>query len=206
MRRDMLVDAALELLGTQGSTGTTVRAVCHQARLNPRYFYESFSDLDELVVAVYDSVVRDLRRSVIRAMGVAEQEPGAQLRASIASTVAFIDEDRRRAMVLYVEALGNEALNKRRAQTNHDVVQAVEEYAFEQYGTPAPGERIGAIAASILVGGIGEMLVAWVEGRLEVDRDQLVDDATTLLQSLSWAAAHTAASRDERHLGDPPRD
>ena len=53
-RRQLLIEAALDLLATEGSSGTTVRAVCAQARLNPRYFYESFDELDALVVAVYD--------------------------------------------------------------------------------------------------------------------------------------------------------
>ena len=38
----------------------------------------------------------------------------------------FVDEDRRRAPVLYVEALGNEALNRRRIETGHDVLTFVE--------------------------------------------------------------------------------
>jgi AcrR family transcriptional regulator len=51
------MDAAFQLLGTEGWSGTSVRAVCQGARLNPRYFYESFDDLDALVIAVYDRVV-----------------------------------------------------------------------------------------------------------------------------------------------------
>ena len=34
-RRALLVEAAFDLLGTEGWGGTTVRAVCHAARLNP---------------------------------------------------------------------------------------------------------------------------------------------------------------------------
>jgi AcrR family transcriptional regulator len=34
----------------------TVRAVCRQAGLTERYFYESFADRDEFVRAVYDHV------------------------------------------------------------------------------------------------------------------------------------------------------
>jgi len=36
-RQGLLLDAAFELLGTEGWAGTTVRAVCQTARLNPRY-------------------------------------------------------------------------------------------------------------------------------------------------------------------------
>ncbi|WP_436792606.1 TetR/AcrR family transcriptional regulator [Actinospongicola halichondriae] len=67
-RRNLLVQAALELLASEGSSGTTVRAVCAEARLNPRYFYESFDELDSLVVAVYDHVIGLLRDRVADAL------------------------------------------------------------------------------------------------------------------------------------------
>ena len=58
-RRRLLIDTAFDLLGTEGTAGTTVRAVCQAAQLNPRYFYESFEDLDALIVAVYDRLVAE---------------------------------------------------------------------------------------------------------------------------------------------------
>src|SRR5690606_34519492 len=67
-RRALLVQAAFELLGTEGWQATTVRAVCQRAALNPRYFYESFHDLDELLVAVYDAVLDELRTAVLTAI------------------------------------------------------------------------------------------------------------------------------------------
>src|SRR5262245_38863284 len=110
-RRDLLVDVGFELLGTEGWSGTTVRAVCNAARLNPRYFYESFDDLDELIVAVYDRLVTHLGEEVLAAVAAAGDDARAQTRAAVDRIVTFVDEDRRRARVLYVEALGNEALN-----------------------------------------------------------------------------------------------
>jgi AcrR family transcriptional regulator len=38
-RRARLLSAGLELLGSEGYSGTTVRGVCGRARLTPRYFY-----------------------------------------------------------------------------------------------------------------------------------------------------------------------
>ena len=94
-----------------------------RARLNPRYFYESFDDLDALVVAVYDRVVAELgdggaRRH--RRRPATTPAPRAAPPSSASSR--FVDEDRRRARVLYVEALGNEALNRRRIETGHQLV------------------------------------------------------------------------------------
>jgi AcrR family transcriptional regulator len=195
VRRELLVDAAFDLLGTEGSAGTTVRAVCQRARLNARYFYESFDDLDALAVAVYDRVVLELRRVVIDAIESAPPDPREQLRATIGQIVQFVDDDRRRAKVLYVEALGNEALNRRRIATGHAVVEAVQAYAEDHHGPPPPGEPIGGLAAAILVGGLSELLVSWIDGRLDVSRTQLVDDATALFAALGEAAASTATRR-----------
>ncbi|HET6953496.1 MAG TPA: hypothetical protein VFI47_24170, partial [Acidimicrobiales bacterium] len=60
---------------------------------------------------------------------------------------------------------------------------------------PAPGEPIGRIAAAVLVGGTSELVLAWLDGRIDVGRDQLVDDATALFLALGEAAAEVAAER-----------
>lgn len=194
-RRALLLDAAFELLGTEGMGGTTVRAVCHRARLNPRYFYESFDDLDALVVAVYDHLIAGLGAEVMAALAAAGDDPGDQTRAALRRIVEWVDEDRRRGRVLYVEALGNEALNRRRIETAHLLVTTVEQHAAATQGALAPGDPIGRIGAALLVGGAGELVVAWLDGRIDVDRDQLVDDATELLLAMGEAAARLAARR-----------
>lgn len=194
-RRELLLDATFELLGTEGWSGTTVRAVCQGARLNPRYFYESFADLDALVVAVYDRLVEQLRAHVAVAVDGAGDDPVAQMRAAVETTVRFVDEDRRRARVLYVEALGSEALNRRRIETGYDVVTLIERDAADRRGAPPSGEQIGRITAAVLVGGFSELLVAWLDGRIDIERQQLIDDATELFVALVEAAAAISARR-----------
>ena len=56
LRRDELVAAGVQLLGGESGPAVTVRAVCREAGLTERYFYESFADRDEFVRAVYDDV------------------------------------------------------------------------------------------------------------------------------------------------------
>ncbi|HEX8802718.1 MAG TPA: helix-turn-helix domain-containing protein [Acidimicrobiales bacterium] len=208
-RRALLIAAAYELLGTEGWSGTTVRAVCQRARLNPRYFYESFPGLDDLVVAVYDQVVAELADEVLAARAAApDDDQRAQVHAVVERIVRFVDEDRRRARVLYVEALGNEALNRRRIETGHSLAELVERDAAGRRGAGrgdgAPADRIGRIGAAILVGGFSELLVAWLAGRIDVGREQLVDDATVLFLALGEAAAGVAAGRTGRS-GRPPQ-
>jgi len=197
-RRLLLLDAAFDLLGTEGWAGTTVRAVCQRAELNPRYFYESFEDLDALVVAVYDRIIEELAEAVAQAQALADDDPAAQVRAAVQAIVAFVDDDRRRARILYVEALGNEALNRRRRATGHALVSAVEEAAASSSKGLPPGEQAGRIGAAMLVGGLSELLVEWLDGNITVSRQELIDDATSVVLALGEATAALAAGRRKR--------
>ena len=174
-RRALLLDAALELLGTEGWSGTTVRGVCQTAQLNPRYFYESFDDLDQLACALHDRLLDELRAAVEAAVSAAPADPASQTRAVVDATARFVDEDRRRARVIYVEALGNEAVNRKRLEAGHALAQLM-------------SGSIGPVAASMLVGGFSEVLVAWLDGRIPGSRDRLVDDATSLFLAVGEAS------------------
>ncbi len=194
-RRALLLDAAFEIMGTEGSARTTVRSVCSRARLNPRYFYESFTDLDELMVAVYDRLVDQLTAAVVHSMDGAPTDHRSQTRAAIGQIVAFVDEDRRRGRVLYAEALDNEALNRRRVETGHTLADIVAVDAAARFGAPPEGEQIGRVGAAILVGGFSELLIGWLDGRIVLTREQLVDDATALFLALGETAVAIAAGR-----------
>jgi len=181
-RRRLLIDAAYDLLSSEGSSGTTVRAVCARARLNPRYFYESFADLDELVVAVYDDVYRHLQRRVAQAVAHSGDDDDA-MRASVDATVRFVDEDRRRGRILYVEALGNEALNVRRIRAGAGQVELVQQDHSRRDGQ-LHDPRIGTLGAAVLVGGFTELLVAWLDGRVDLSTDELIEDATEVFLAI----------------------
>lgn len=194
-RRALLLDAAFELLGSDGWEAMTVRSVLERARLNPRYFYESFGDLDQLAVAVYDRVVDELGAVVWAALATSKDAPADQVGGVVRGIVEFIDEDRRRGRVLYVEGLGNEALNRRRIETGRMVVAFLEDSAAARRPSGQAADEIGRVAASVLVGGFSQLLVDWLAGRMRTDRERLIGDATTLLLALGDAAATVAAER-----------
>lgn len=203
----MLLDAAFELLGSEGWEAVTVRSVLERARLNPRYFYESFGDLDQLAVAVYDRVVEDLGAVVWEALAASHDVPTDQVRAVVRGIVEFVDEDRRRGRVLYVGGTGNEALNRRRLETGRMVVAFVEDSAAERRRSGQVADEVGRVAASILVGGFSQLLVDWLAGRVRTDREQLIEDATALFLALGDAAATVAASRVPSSVRRrPPRE
>ena len=187
-RRDLLVRAAFDLLASGGIAATTVRGVCAEARLNPRYFYESFDELDALVVAVYDQVVAELRDRVTAAVTAIGDDPHEAVHAVVDATVRFVDEDPRRGRVLYVEALGNEALNVRRLQTGFDLVELIRRDTMRRRGGGG-SEQIDGLRAAMLVGGFSEILAAWLDGRIDMSVPDLIDTSTRLFIAVGEVAS-----------------
>ena len=50
-RRTRLLEATLAIIGEHGVAAVTVDLICSEAQLGKRYFYESFTDRDTLLVA-----------------------------------------------------------------------------------------------------------------------------------------------------------
>lgn len=194
MRRALLLDAGLDLIGGEGWSATTVRAVCGRAQLNPRYFYDAFEDLDALLVAVYDRTVEELRDLVTEVAARHEEGTEAQTHAVIDAIVGFVDDDRRRGRVLFTEAIGNEKLNRRRLFIGAQLVSFVEQGASERSG-PAVGETIQGELAAIMVSGFAGLLQAWFDGRVRSSRKRLVDDTTALFLVMGAEATRIAAAR-----------
>jgi AcrR family transcriptional regulator len=192
-RREQLIDAAFELLGEDGWPGTTVRGVCQAARLNPRYFYESFDSLETLLIAVFDRLVLEATQISLRAVQAAGTDPAARAAAVIEAAVRYVTDDPRRARILFVEAQGNERMSRRRLDTMHATAEFLERYAWRQTGLE--GDRMGLIASHLLVGGLTELVVTWLDGHLHVSLDELVEDVAALMVAVRAGAVGVARAR-----------
>jgi AcrR family transcriptional regulator len=194
-RRSRLLAAGLELLGSEGYAGTTVRGVCERAKLTPRYFYESFEDLEALLVAVFDAMVDDTTRAVLAAIEAAPPDPHAKARAAIETFVRNLTDDPRRARIAFVEALGSEQLMRRRLDTMRVYSQLLAAQARDLYDPPADADAIVDLTASLLVGGLAELLITWLDGSLRVTREQLIEDFTELFVATGESAVAIARRR-----------
>lgn len=196
-RRGRLLDAGLELFGGRGAAQTTVRGVCAEAKLTPRYFYESFEDLDALLLAVFERVTAGAAQAVMEALADAHDDDDARARSRqvIGAFVCHLTDDPRRARVAFVEAVGNEALMQRRFETVRMFSRLTAQEGGAFYGASTEDDPIVAMTASVLVGGLAELLLTWLDGGLEVDREQLVDDFSELFVATGERAVAIAAAR-----------
>ena len=204
-RRQRLLDTAIDLLSTEGLSGTTVRAVCARAGLHSRYFYESFQDIDSLLVAVFDQLSAGFLAEVAAASDAAPDDPRSRLQAAVQKSAEIVTRQTHLVRILTVEAIGNEQLNRRRIRMLHDIASMIEQDAYRVYGTPAQGEQIGALSARFLAAGFAELLVAWVQGELEGDVNELAEDAAELMLAVSDRARRLAESRAVDQSRSPGR-
>jgi AcrR family transcriptional regulator len=178
-RRQQLVDAGLEVIGTQGWANTTVRAVCRAAGLTERYFYQAFDDRDALLIAVYDQVVADGVAVVLQAIGAAPRSFAATVRAVIAAGVDFVTDDPRRGQLLAVES--DPRLQRRRQQAMRQQAALIARLGTERFGGRTPDAVDAQLNALAAVGALVEIGTAYLSGGLELSRERLVDHLTLVV-------------------------
>ncbi len=194
-RRTRLLEAVLELLGVEGSQGATVRSVCARAGLTPRYFYESFEDLDAAIVAAFDDVVAEATTAVLEAAQQAPADARAKARAAIGAFVELLTDDPRKARLLFVEAIGSERLIRRRFETLRMFAALVAEQAREFYGRRSPDDPLTDLSALMLTGGLAETLLAWLDGTLALSREELIESCADLFVATGEIGVGLARAR-----------
>ena len=103
-RYERLIEAAFDVYGHEGVRKTTMRLICAQARLTERYFYEHFSNLDEVFLAVHRRTSKEAGMAVMAALQGLPDDPIVQMRAGLHAFFEFIKTDPRRSQILLLDA------------------------------------------------------------------------------------------------------
>ncbi|MFI1465537.1 TetR/AcrR family transcriptional regulator [Nocardia carnea] len=178
-RRSALLDAALEIIGTQGLDKLTVSGMCAQAGLNERYYYESFGSRDDVLTALVDGIAEELVLAIVAAAHTATGDSRARAHAAITAGIHLLTDDPRKTEVTMVAAMATPQLRARTTETIRVFARLVASEGIEFYGItdPAPDPVID-FRATYLVGGLVQTLTSWVRGDLAINRDTLIDYTT----------------------------
>jgi AcrR family transcriptional regulator len=174
LRRDELVAAGVGLLGGEAGPALTVRAVCREASLTERYFYESFTDRDEFVRAVYDHVC-----STAMAALTSSDTP----RDAVERFVALMVDDPVRGRVLLIAPEREPVLAKSGAEWMPSFIDLLQ-HKLTRITDPA----VQAMVATGLVGALSALFTAYLNGRLPTTRAQFIDYCVDML--LSRVSSH----------------
>ncbi|WP_232718392.1 TetR/AcrR family transcriptional regulator [Gordonia metallireducens] len=192
-RRSALISAGLDVFGTDGYAKASVKSVCDQAGLTQRYFYESFSDRADLLVAVYDDCVDFARTSTIAAAssfldaaidetGVIDASEGIPAeaisdaaRAILQAFMSALADDARRARVMLVEVVGvSPEIERVRMRAIHGWADLILMLARGSR-PPTTRQRLASVG---LVGAVTQLMVDWYvagEADSDIPREPLED-------------------------------
>lgn len=184
-RRSRLIAGAIDVYGERGYHQATVKAVCEAAGLTERYFYESFSNSEALLIDCYNAVTYAVLGEILRAGEAAGRSQAAQSRAMLHAYFAALQREPRSARVFLVEIRGvsravDQAFDASLRHIGREVAQLL-----------APGMVGDTLLQAGVIGGVIQIALRWIEDGYEPPIDSAVDAALRL----GTAMAETPRSR-----------
>lgn len=162
-RRERLLAAGLDLFGTAGYASTSIEGICAAAGVTARHFYEHFVSREALLRAVYDDVVRETQRAVLRALSQ-PLDADARATAGVGAFVRCYLEDPRRARIACIEVIGVSAdFERHRRSVIHAfaaVIEAQAEALAAEGSLAAP--RNYKLAGLAMAGAVNELMSDWI--------------------------------------------
>lgn len=190
-RRARLIDAALELFGTQGFQATSMRAVLRTAGLQDRYFAESFASMEELLVAVHDQLHEAEFAAAVGAMDSAAP-PAERLRQLIDAIARGLEDDPRVGRVKILEVFGTGPLAEAHRQRGLRAYAAVVADALPPLRKDSDLDR--DVLAMALVVGMNGLFMEWLTKALNLSRDRIVEHAMLLVRGVISEACEPSVS------------
>lgn len=212
LRRQQLIEAGIDLIGTIGLAQTRVRAVCAKAELNERYFYESFDNLEHFArEVVYAAAVR----TATQVLTEAAREPAADRAGTgLTALITTFADDPRLGRILFLETMraGGELAEFRAHMLTggagvirlwldepHPIdPAALIETGLAQLRSPetAASTSFGNLDPDVIMlsGATTELIVTWLEGGITITPDVLIDRLTRLYDFASTDRATAVVS------------
>ena len=194
-RRIRFIEAGLDLFGTHGVQGTTLRAVLARAGLGSRYFYEQFESLDALQVAIAEELLQEAQQLALEAIAQAGPRPRERTRGVIAAMVDYVLDDPRKGRFLLIESLASPALGRHRLTGTDQLAGFVAAHADTPAQDTDMADASARATAHFLVDGFAGVMTAVLMGHIHIRRNDLVDHLIELYRTTTAAQPKLATPR-----------
>lgn len=177
-RREQFLRAAIQVYGEQGYRNATVKAVCEAAGLTERYFYESFSNSEELLVASFQAVMHFLLGELEKAVAETPGGPVERVRTMLSAYYEALKANPQSARVFLVEISGvSPAVDQALEASLHalgDLLARTIDPRGESSAANEPLLRAGVI------GGVIHIALSWIASGYSQPIHEVVDAAMRL--------------------------
>ena len=182
-RRRELLEAARDAFAEKGITAVTVDDIVGNAGVARGTFYLYFSDKRAVFDALVDEFLARIGgevRSIV--LGPDEPPPIEQLRANIRRVVTLALEEPTIVKLALFDATGVDPELDDKLHAFYEGLRTLIDESLQmgqQLGMVRPGER--RVMVAIGLGGLKEVLVDAVEGRIDADPGRLTDEIMAFL-------------------------
>ncbi|WP_036496571.1 TetR/AcrR family transcriptional regulator [Nocardia sp. BMG111209] len=106
-RRARFLESGLTVFARDGYANSSVGAICKDAGLSSRQFYEEFTGRESLLLELYEQIDRESRESVAEALAAHTDAAAVEtIDAAVRAYIESIGRDPRKARVALVEVVG----------------------------------------------------------------------------------------------------
>ncbi|MFK3737557.1 TetR/AcrR family transcriptional regulator [Massilia sp. TN1-12] len=175
-RRSQLIAAGVAVYGERGYRHATVKAVCEAAGLTERYFYESFANSEELLIACFHHVTDSVMAQIMEAADLAGDDRIVRARAMLHTYLAALQREPQSARVFLVEIRGvSRAVDKAFDDALRQIADAVA-------GQVAPPDMpTDPLLRAGIVGGVIHIALRWIGDGYEPDIERVTDSALRMV-------------------------
>jgi AcrR family transcriptional regulator len=182
-RRERLLEAGLEVFGTEGYAAASIERLCTLAGVSTRNFYEEFTSREALLVALHERVTRVSLEAAAAALAESHDEP-LRVRVEKAAHVYLeaTSGDPRWARIAYVESIGvSAAMETQRMQWRAkwvELMTAEADTAMRRGEVPHRDFHLTAVA---LIGAVNELGHYWSLTRRSIPMSDIAAEVARLV-------------------------
>jgi AcrR family transcriptional regulator len=124
-RREQLMDAALDILVSEGYRAVSIEAIVRALDVTRPVFYNVFPDLDALLQQLLDRTEKRALEQLMSTIAVPgpDDDPGAYLRNTVRALVAMIRDDPRTWTPIFVATADTPEAVRRRVARDREVIR-----------------------------------------------------------------------------------
>ncbi|MGY1937169.1 TetR/AcrR family transcriptional regulator [Nocardia gipuzkoensis] len=210
-RQTRLIDAALELFGTQGYAATSIERLCTLANVSTRSFYEDMGSREALLIALGNRITSRALECALAALAATENEPlPTRVVASFRAYLGVTCADARCARVCYVEVVGvSAAVEEWRRQQRRLLSALLISEAERAVGRGETGPRRFDLFALAVIGAVTSLAQETVQSTapdVAVGLDEICEEIAYFVNSgLSHPRVDLGAKGEDGRGPETPR-
>lgn len=186
-RKLQFMTAGHELFGTIGFRQTTVRLLCKEAKLTDRYFYESFTDIENLLEIVYLSEIKIIKDKLTEVSLNVIHLKDSDLILNVTLNAYFdVVQDPKIARIVWLEVLGvSNRIDRLYNAAYQEFALFYKILVKSIYPDTKLNDKELDILALGVIGAVSQVTMAWLLSDYKLDRNEIINSMTYLIRSIS---------------------